>query len=225
MSSHFDRDARDYHRRRPREANSGKTILIVSEGVVTEPQYLVALRNHLRLHSTDVEIVHGGATDPVNIVDHALKLRKARQKAARKDRTVAYDEVWCVFDAEGPPRRENLARAVDRAKATGVFVALSHPCFEYWLVLHETYTTATFADYEAVKRRLREFHPEYDKHVPTDLLIPEKVPTAVTHARRVRIDHQRTGTTTPVTEMDLLVVSMNEATREHLRITIPDPAA
>jgi RloB-like protein len=54
-----------------------------------------------------------------------------------------YDEVFCVFDRNGHP---NFDAALASATAQkGITVLPSHPCFEFWLLLHFQYTRAPFA--------------------------------------------------------------------------------
>lgn len=221
-SKHFNRGARSYFRGGPQhETSSGKTILIVSEGTETEPQYFNALKNRLRLGSAVIVTASAQGTDPKSVVEDAKAKKKAREREARRGQEVAFDEVWCVFDAETVTQRPHLNAALDMAKANKIKVALSWPCFEFWLLLHETYTSAPFTDCASVERVLKIHYPNYQKNdVPTAQLLGKLV-KAVVNARRLRADNAISARKEPATDVDLLTFSMNEATRLGLKYNFP----
>lgn len=71
-------------------------------------------------------------------------------------------------------------------------------------------------------QRLCARYPDYAKNaIQAELFIPA-TPLAVTHARRVRADHQRTGAVSPATDVDLLVCELNRSSRSHLRLGIDE---
>jgi hypothetical protein len=136
---------RQSYRKGSKKKPQRKKFLIVVEGVVTECDYMNAIRRSLRLSSVTIEIATG-YTDPVGIVNSAKKLRKSAFKSD------PYDEVWCVFDVEAKvtqQARHGLAEAIDSAKRSKISVAISNPCFEIWLLWHkesrEGYTTSDVA--------------------------------------------------------------------------------
>ena len=217
----------DLRRGLPRLPPSGHAFLIVTEGLKTEPNYLKALRQRLQLSEVDVEIIHPSGTDPKTLTDKAMRLRDKRRHEAHKDSwLVDYDEVWVVFDleAENHPRRQQAREAMDRNRTDtkGIRFAYSNPSFEYWLLLHETYTTAPFADSQAVKQRLKQYWKDYDKGETPSLEFIGKAPTAVTNAVRCRKHHASApgGSGNPSTEVDKLVRSLNGATRPHLQFQL-----
>ena len=65
----------------------------------------------------------------------AKAYKKKAQDAARRedDENLAYDAVWCVFDVDEHPQ---IADARQMARANGIELAISNPCFELWLLLH-----------------------------------------------------------------------------------------
>ena len=80
----------------------GAAILVVTEGVNTEPTYFEALKNAFA--SPSVELVpHGaGRGDPKKLTDAALEFRKNRRKDARdKKLSISqledFDQIWIVF--------------------------------------------------------------------------------------------------------------------------------
>jgi len=142
---------RQNYRKGSKKKPQRKRFLIVVEGVVTECEYINAIRRSLRLSSVAIKI-ETGHTDPIGIVDSAKKLRKSALK------TDPYDEVWCVFDVEAKVTqnaRPGLVEALDSARRSGISVAMSNPCFEICLLWHREerpgYTTS-----EAAQMRCRE---------------------------------------------------------------------
>lgn len=210
---------RDYGRPNRFEV-SDKIILIVTEGENTEVNYFVALRNRLKLAATDIQIIHPEGTDPITLTKEAIKLRNQRKK---NDHENPFDEVWIVFDLEKQHDKRrmqaNKARGIPGAK--GINFVESDPSFELWRLLHETYTTKSFDSGSAVLKELRRVVPSYTK---SEIPSPEtlsKIPTAIKHTQRLRRDNEKTGRTNPATNVDLLVRSMNNATRKHLQFTLP----
>jgi uncharacterized protein YnzC (UPF0291/DUF896 family) len=212
------RKVSDYRRGKPRNVLSGKIILIVTEGKKTEPNYLKALRKRFQLSATDIEIIHPEGTDPVTLTNRAVELRNQRKNKIRSG-AIPYDEVWVVFDLEKThdERRAQAITAMSIPEAKGIRFAVSDPAFEYWLLLHEEYTTASFADCDAVTARLKSCWPDYKKGSTPSAAFLDKVPTAVKNAKQVRIDNEKSGRTNPATDVDWLVCSMNESTRQHLQ--------
>jgi hypothetical protein len=77
------------------------------------------------------------------------------------------DEFWLVLDCDhwvDSGHIKNLRRVLRESRQKGIRVALSHPCFELWLLLH-------FAEFPAekqltraqVERRIRDAVGSYDK--------------------------------------------------------------
>jgi hypothetical protein len=211
------RTPKDYRRRPPtREPESA--ILVVTEGEKTEPKYVDALRRRLHLATTEVVVCHADGTDPGRIVDCAISMREERQGKARRGDGFEYGDVWTVFDSEQRVGTPALTNALRRADDHGIRVALSSPCFEYWLVLHFEYTTAYMCTFREVEGRLKQHVHCYDKaSPPVDVLIP-RVGQAVTHAAMCRVEQDKGNAPIPRTDVDRLVTAMNDATREHNRI-------
>jgi hypothetical protein len=111
-----------------------------------------------RLHRDRISVVfarHLG-TDPENVVEAARRTAEATPA----------DEVWCVFDTEGPQhpaRAPQARRALARARDLAYHCAVSNPCFEYWLLLHFVNSVRSYPECKVVARELREHVPNYDK--------------------------------------------------------------
>jgi hypothetical protein len=217
----FNRAASAYTRAPKSPKATGNTFLIVTEGEKTEPHYFEALRKRLGLSSAEVVVVHPEGTDPLTLTKEAAALREARKQQAKTSLLAAYDEVWVVFDLEKKhdPRRKLAKEAMALKEAEGIRFAESDPSFEFWLLLHEEYTTAPLADSAAVTKRLKKHWLNYDKGMTPSAEFLEKLPTAIAHAERCRKHHHdAAGDRNPSTDVDRLAKILNEATRPNLRI-------
>jgi RloB-like protein len=219
----FARGPRWYRRGLQRHPSSGRTFLIVTEGLKTEPNYLHRLRDRLKLSTADVVIHHPEGTDPITLTKFAIKRRDERKKLAKKYDIVGYDEVWVVFDLEKPhDERHRLAKeAMTLKEAKSIHFAVSNPSFEFWLLLHEEYTTHPFRDSDEVEKRFNGHWKGYDKSwVPPPPFI-EKLPVAVKYAEGCRAHHRSCkGDGNPSTDMDILARSLNTATRANLQFSL-----
>jgi len=216
-----------YRRERGGQLSTGKAFLIVTEGEKTEPNYFYALRKHLQLSNTEVVVKHPEATDPVSLTNEAIKLRDQRAHEARRNPwSVKYDEVWVVCDLEQThdQRRRLAKQAAPKQKTQGILAAESDPSFEYWFLLHEEFTTSPFPDAGSVVKRLKR-HPawsNYAKNMPIPPTLMAKVPSAVANAEQCRRYHIASGgDRNPSTDVDLLVRSLNAATRSHFQFKLP----
>lgn len=166
-----------------------KRFLIVSEGKKTEPGYFEDVKDRLRDDLVNVRTV-GGVGDPLQVVEHAVRLKKDALKAAKqqKDDNLAYDQVWCVFDVDDFTRIPAALEAAARAK---VQVAVSNPCFEVWPLLHFAYSTAYLSSNDAPER-LRNYMPGYDKILDCELL-HGRFEKAKSAARKLDAEHSKNG--------------------------------
>lgn len=151
-------------RRRQQSRQPYDLVLIVCEGAKTEPDYFKALRNELRLSSTNICICGkecGSA--PNSVVEHALQAFQQKPD---------YDRVFCVFDKD---RHETYKIALDKIRTikfrgrTLIEAITSVPCFEFWLLLHfedsaHYYVAAgKNSACDQVMRDLRKHLPNYEK--------------------------------------------------------------
>jgi hypothetical protein len=120
--------------RRNPELDAKPLILVVTEGEVTEPQYLAGFVRACRNPRVRVEISKDHGV-PRTLVERAKELKNEAARAAKKkdDENLAFDEVWCVFDIDV---HSNIPEARNMARDNDISLAVSNPCFEFWLVLH-----------------------------------------------------------------------------------------
>ena len=154
--------------RRRREARRKPTrdpkpvILVVTEGSVTEPEYLHGFVDACRNPRVRID-VNEGAGDPRSIVEYAREMKDNAEDQARghSDENMPDDEVWCVFDVDDHAR---IGDARQMARDNGLDLAVSNPCIELWLLLHFREQPG-MKDRNALLPMLRRHIRGYDKHV------------------------------------------------------------
>lgn len=199
--------ALDHARRKPVRAEYDK-VLIVCEGEKTEPNYFLEIVDYYELSTANVCVDGDCGSDPVSVVDHAIDLYNKESASGEP-----YDRVYCVIDRDAHPK---FAQALDKIAAqrpNGVFHdVVSVPCFEYWLLLHFTYSTAAYTAVggksagDRVSAHLHEFWPEYTKG-KDDVFkhLFDQLGFAKSNAARCLGDAERTGSHNPSTSVHVLV--------------------
>lgn len=162
------RNQRGLSRRRP-SAEQRRRILVFCEGKETESGYLRALRKELRSPLVEI-VIEGYGEDPKALVERAVaRKREAEREARRKGDPESFlDQVWCVFDVDDHTR---LVEVRQQARANGIELAVSNPCFELWALLHFQEQTA-FLNREKVRSFLKRHLADYRKALPFDRLWP-----------------------------------------------------
>ncbi|WP_442868150.1 RloB family protein [Brevibacterium sp. BDJS002] len=117
-------------RRKPsRGRKPKKTVLLVTNGRITEKRYLDELKrlaNRDKSLHVDTRPVSG--RDPIGVLH---KLDSPQGDVSN------FDEVWVVVDHDGVDRRDFLRRCESMStKSTQVRGIVSVPCFEVWLIAH-----------------------------------------------------------------------------------------
>ena len=114
-------------RRRRAQLSERRTVLLVTNGRVTENDYLQQLRQRTDRSriSVKVKVIDG---DPLTVIKEL--------KGPRSDLS-DYKEVWIVVDHDGRDRHDFLA-ACRRlsSRQTVIHGVVSVPCFEVWLNAH-----------------------------------------------------------------------------------------
>jgi hypothetical protein len=204
-------------RRRSKGLREFIRVLIACEGSKTEPNYFRGLCRHLGLRGTTVEIAGEECESaPISVYRYA---------AERVAEDGGFDEIYCVFDRDRHPTFAAAISAIQQ-HPSGKFRAIaSHPCFEYWVLLHFGYTRAPFvaagsdspgdAALKAVKvcwsvyaKGTQNAHKFLNEDGRTDI--------AITNAGRARTDAIATGEPNPSTDVDLLVLRLRKLAAEQL---------
>ncbi len=200
--------------RQKHERARNKRYLIVCEGTKTEPYYLQELLDDLRIPPQVVRVAPNNGVSPDRVVAHALALYEEDELTGD-----AYDQVYCVFDRD---RHTTFCAAVQRTRdltATGrPFVAItSAPCFEVWLLLHFGYSeqpfhsagTKTVGDQVVSVLKTKPGFAKYGKgQKGVYAQLKDKLPDALTHAKRLRRHASATGSINPATDVDDLVTAI-----------------
>jgi RloB-like protein len=138
--------------RRAGTATEAETIVIVCEGEKTEDIYFNGVRKGYRLATARINFIGLGA-DPLTVVKRAEELKPD------------HDHSWAVFDVESAghhgQRHTTLEAAIERAERVGIRCAISHPCFELWLILHFGLQTR-YLNNDAARQIVRDLHVDYD---------------------------------------------------------------
>ncbi len=203
-------------RRRKGIRQPRRRVLIVTEGSQTEPRYIGALVNHMRLTSVDVDICDEANPDPLKIVEHGFS--KALGEGTPDDG--GYDAVFCVFDRD---EHESFERALEKARTyrkrpgnlPNLRTIFSVPCFEYWFLLHFKYSRkphlkrAGKSEASDVVRELMKVQPfsNYQKSITPiqiETLLP-RTDDAIENSVRAMADAEDTGEINPSTQVHLLV--------------------
>jgi hypothetical protein len=180
------RNRESLRRRRPLRTPKPR-FLLVCEGTVTEPRYFADVQ-HSERSLINLQVEPGGT--PKTLVERAVERKREADRKATKDANEKYEEVWCVFDIDEHPL---VPAAKDQARANGIELAISNPCFELWALLH-------FQDQHAHIERGKLHHrcathmPGYEKRLDYGTLRP-KYSDALKRAGDLERWHESRGTT------------------------------
>lgn len=205
------RPRKQFSRRGPKREPYDR-VLVVCEGERTEPLYFLDLAARYRLSMANIEVVGIGA-DPKSVVSKAKKLCSRENRHGEK-----FDKVYCVFDRD---EHATFDAARDEAGASGVELATSWPCFEFWLRLHFGYSRHPYARaggksaaqncVEDVKRWL----PGYTKGADGVFgQLEERLEEAKGNAERASADAWATDDFNPSTDVHKLVDYLQSLKRE-----------
>lgn len=228
----------DFHRRNGVDTKIPKTILVVTEGFNTEPQYFTTLAGVWQLHTHVMTLKPGGEGIPLNLVKKAKREIKDREKALKRgelplNQTKNFDEVWIVFDTEHAERQNKLHDGIDAAKSEGFKIAYTSPCIEFWLALHFELRAKPMNTCDEACRLLEEVSPDdlgsySKKNGPGQDFINkliDKVGDAVKNAETVAQNNKdESFPANPATSVQKLVRSMHESLPQALQDRFPLPA-
>ncbi len=121
----------------------GSVLHIFCEGEKTEPNYIKSYVG--KTHPENrllVKVQKCSKNTPVQLVREAVNLKN------HKD-TPDGDHFWVVYDRESTSQyKDSLHRdAFEHARREDINIAISNVCFEIWLLLHFTDSTAPYGDY------------------------------------------------------------------------------
>ena len=157
------RDRSRKQARREPFRESKPRILVVTEGAVTEPEYLRGFINACKNPRVEIKIAGEHGRDPKSLVGIAKQHRDDADRAADRenDDNLRFESVWCVFDVDDHLK---IPDAKQMARDNGIELAISNPAIELWLLLHFRESPG-MQHRDKVRAMLAEFVPGYDKHV------------------------------------------------------------
>lgn len=110
--------------------------------------------------------------------DHLGLVREAGRR-----RSDEYDEVWCVLDTE---LNVHLVHELIReAQSSEIYLALSSPSFEFWLILHAKDYSRPFLSAREAERELKAIRPGWSKAATKFEDFEDGVNDACKRARRL----------------------------------------
>jgi RloB-like protein len=142
--------------RRPYETRAPRPIVVVvCDDTETARSYFLKLKYDVKTSVTvHVEAAPCEGATAAQVVQHTAELKVLH--GLESD-----ESAWALIDMEAEPERQAQARrAKDNAKAKGVSVALSMPCFEIWTLAHLADTGKSFANCAQVVDQLKSEWPK-----------------------------------------------------------------
>ncbi len=164
--------------------------LLCFEDAKSAPNYFEALRANRRL-SQQMFIIDrdSSASDPKGVVDRAVtRAEDLHDKGEFEDD----DQVWCVIDVDA---HTTMNDAIQRARSNKIRLAISNPCFEYWLLVHFENSATPYANCDAVISALKKYISDYSKGKTE---FNDIIKQADETAKRARTLHQSKAEPDPV---------------------------
>jgi hypothetical protein len=144
------------------------------------------MRRYFRDSSVAI-VVRPEAGAPSQLVDYAEVVRQRDPDG--------FDEVWCVFDVD--EFDDDIKTATENARRAEISLAISNPCFEFWLLLHFKEHTAWLNGAGAAKSALCRYLAAYDKSKLDFTVFAPGIADAIDRGRRLT----ESGSTNPSTTM------------------------
>lgn len=178
-----------------------EVILIVCEGEKTEKNYLNRLKDLFSLSNVSINIFSSKNPSPLQVVKFAKE----------KSKENSYDKIYCVFDKD---THSNFDKAKQECKKYKFEEITSNPCFEFWILLHFTYTTKSFATNspcnELINTYLKGYIKDYTKNYNFTNIIQQNLDTAIANAQKANEEAEKNNYESSYTFMDKLAIKFKE---------------
>lgn len=202
-------------KRQKKKRLPNKRILILCEGEKTEPNYFNGLKRDKsksnRLSALRIEIYDSKKNTGKELVEEAKSLKKEAMKEKNP-----YDDIWVVIDMDGYTKHP---QAFDQARANRINISFSSISFEFWFLLHHTYTTKSFEKADDLIKYLKrkQYMVGYEKYDDNYSKLKDRTEYAISNAEKVRkfwkvddkriedIRGQKIYELNPYTDVDILV--------------------
>ena len=157
-----------------------KVYVVATEGEKTEKIYFEFFNGVEYRKKIQVKVLptKKGKSSPKAVI-------KRLQDYAQKTRLKPKDEFWVVIDDDERPKEQLQAVANECKQKDNYFLAISNPCFELWLILHQENPKTPDNVHLCEQELTRLLGQKYNKS-DYDLrkLIPH-IETAIRHAKRL----------------------------------------
>ena len=152
--------------------------VVASEDRFAPDQYFSFLISN-RIHVVVLGTPHGEGPDASRVVKRLEDFEKQYQL----DKDMG-DQLWALLDTDHwieAGHKRNLIEAINSARPQGHRIAMSNPCFDFWLLLHHenVLPSAQFPDAASVAARIRKIVGEFNK---TNLKKEHYPPVAIQQA-------------------------------------------
>lgn len=166
-----------------------KTIFLVTEGKETERLYFKKFRKRGR--NVKILFPDSKCTDPINIVNYAVKLSKGKL-ISNGESFDPGDEIWCIFDVDDI-KESALQIAKKLADQNNIEIILSNPSFELWYLLHYEPVSFSLSNDDLMKK-LKRYVPEYDKAMDVSDKLEPKQRVAIKYSEQLFQMHKNNNT-------------------------------
>lgn len=198
-------------------------ILIVCEGEKTEPMYFKDLIEYYDLLTASVIDVSGDCgSSPMCVVRHAKEQQKIMMEQG-----APYDKIYVVIDKDAHVDYLSALDVIRRSQPNKTWVAVnSIPCFEYWLLLHYTYSTKEYKSLPGnssgnqIVSELKKYIKEYEKATKgiflktLNSLESKNLNEVITKAKSSLQAAESSGTDNPSTRVHELIEKLMELKEE-----------
>lgn len=149
-------------RTRTTNVRDAKLIVIATEGQKTETKYFQDLAVYSENSKVRVEIL-----DRITTASSPQDIIKLLDKFYTEFKLDSGDELWLVIDTDR--WRHQLVHIARECKQKGYFLAVSNPCFEFWLLLHlvdlKEYKKSTLIELKQNKKAGKHSRSRLDKEI------------------------------------------------------------
>ncbi len=159
-----------------RNAGSSKpnVVWLACEGEVVEPRYLDGVKYYYRTRGVNLEIVPRDNSSPKAVLGAILKTKKSRDSNSD-------DLFWIIIDRDKWPNR-TLSEVARQCRSSGIGMALSNPCFEFWQLLHYQDPQEEYINCKPLKALVNKLRVEKDKNDYTNI---DGIDQAISRARNL----------------------------------------
>jgi hypothetical protein len=158
-----------------------RLFVLASEDRYAAKQYFDFFRRK-NIHVEVLETPHGEGADPAKVVARLVSY-------VEKYQITEGDQFWALLDTDHwikEGHRKNLIQAITAARLRGFSMAISNPCFDFWLLLHHENPnqTWTFSGCKDVGVRILETLGEFNKtNLKAEHYTLDKVRSAIARAK------------------------------------------